>query len=132
GYCVQIRPRLVRTMLVLSNRYYNDVFVDPRRYRMVRPFAFARALLPWIPRPDLWLVLDAPSEVISARNAAACAEESARQRREYRRLLRGYENVVVLDARQPLDKLVAQAERAIVAYLEDRTSQALGLPRNSP
>jgi serine O-acetyltransferase len=132
GYCWRIRPRLVRTMLVLSNRYYDDVLVDPRRYRMARPFAFARALLPWIPRPDLWLVLDAPSAVITARNGTACAEESSRQRREYRRLLRGYENVVVLDARQPLDKLVGQAERAIVAYLEDRTSQELGLPRTTP
>jgi thymidylate kinase len=132
GYCWRIRPRLVRTMLVVSNRYYDDVLVDPRRYRMKSPFAVARAILPWIPRPDLWLVLDAPSELISSRNVELSAEESTRQRGEYRQLLRGYENVVVLDARQPLEQLVAAAERAIVAHLENRTAIRLRLPLIAP
>jgi serine acetyltransferase/thymidylate kinase len=133
GYYWHIRPKLVRTMLVVFNRYYDDVLVNPLRYRMAKPpFAFARALLPWIPRPDLWLVLDAPSDVISSRNVELSAQESSRQRGEYRRLLRGYEDVVVLDARQPMDKLVAQAERAIVAHLEGRTAERLRLPLSEP
>jgi thymidylate kinase len=128
GYCWQIRPRLSRSMLVLSNRYYDDVLVDPLRYRMRRPLALARALLPWIPRPDLWLVLDAPSQLLSERGTELSAEETKRQRSEYRRLLRGYENVVVLDAREPLERVVAAAERAIVSYLADRTAERLRLP----
>lgn len=132
GYCLRIRPRLARSMLVLSNRYYDDVLVDPLRYRMKRPFAFARAILPWIPRPDLWLVLDAPSELLLSRNTELSAQESSRQRGEYRRLLRGYENVVVLDARLSLDNLVAAAERAIVDHLENRTAERLRLPLAAP
>lgn len=132
GYCLRIRPRLVRSMLVLSNRYYDDVLADPLRYRMKRPFAMARAILPWIPRPDLWLVLDAPSELIASRNAEMSAQEWSRLRSEYRRLLRGYENVVVLDARSPLEKVVAAAERAIVDHLETRTAERLHLPLAAP
>jgi serine acetyltransferase/thymidylate kinase len=132
GFWTRIRPRLARGMLVVSNRYFDDVLVDPLRYRMARPFAFARALLPWVPRPDLWLVLDAPAEVISSRSKALSEEESSRQRGEYRRLLRGYENVVVLDARQSLQQVVAAAERAIVAHLENRTAERLGLPVVAP
>jgi thymidylate kinase len=132
GFWTRIRPRLARGMLVVSNRYFDDVLVDPLRYRMARAFAFARALLPWVPRPDLWLVLDAPAGVISARSKALSEAESARQRGEYRRLLRGYENVVVLDARQPLDEVIAAAERAIVAHLENRTAERLGLPVSAP
>jgi serine acetyltransferase/thymidylate kinase len=132
GFYVQIRPRLVSGMLVVSNRYYDDVFVDPLRYRLAGAFTFARALLPWIPRPDLWLVLDAPAEVIASRSGALPAEESSRQRSEYRRLLRGYENVVVLDARQELSPLAAEAERAIAAHLENRTAERLHLPLSTP
>jgi serine acetyltransferase/thymidylate kinase len=132
GFHLRIRPRLVSGMLVVSNRYYDDVLVDPLRYRMAEAFAFARALMPWIPRPDLWLVLDAPAEVINSRNTNLPAEETSRQRGEYRRLLRGYEDVVVLDARQKLDKLLAEAERAIVAHLETRTAQRLHLPLSTP
>ena len=33
GYWMQIRPKLVRSTLVVSNRYFDDILVDPRRYR---------------------------------------------------------------------------------------------------
>lgn len=128
GYWLRIRPKLVRSTLVVSDRYYDDVLVDPRRYRMARSRAFARALLPWIPRPGLWLVFDAPSRILKTRQPKVPVSEAARQRAEYRQVLRGHENVVVLDARQPFDKIVAQAERAIVSYLARRTAQRLGLP----
>lgn len=128
GYWLRIRPKLVRATLVVSNRYFDDVLVDPLRYRMTRPRAFTRLLLRWIPRPQLWLVLDVPSEVLQTRQAEVPADEAARQRAEYRRVLRGSDNVVVLDASQPLEKVIAQAERAIVAELAQRTARQIGLP----
>lgn len=55
-------------------------------------------------------------------------EEAARLRSEYRKVLHRREDVVVLDAGQPLDELSAEAERAIVAQLARRTARRLGLP----
>jgi serine acetyltransferase/thymidylate kinase len=128
GYWLRIRPRLVRSTLVLADRYFDDVLVDPDRYRMRRPRAFARLLLRWIPRPDLWLIFDATPEVLEARHSQVAEAEAARQRAEYRRVLRGRENVVVLDANQPIQRVVTQAERAIVMQLARRTAERLGLP----
>jgi len=129
GYWLWIRPKLVRSTLVVSNRYFDDVLVDPRRYRIERALAFARLLLRWVPRPELWLVFDIPSQALQAREGRELGEEEAtRQRGEYRRLLRGHENVVVLDADQPLDRVVAQAECAIASQLARRTLDRLGLP----
>jgi serine acetyltransferase/thymidylate kinase len=128
GYWLRIRPRLVRSTLVVSNRYFDDVLVDPRRYRIDRALAFARILLRWIPRPELWLVFDIPSEALQARQVELGAEEATRQRGEYRRLLKGHENVVVLDADQPLERVVAQAQCAIAAQVARRTARRLGLP----
>lgn len=129
GYWLQIRPKLVRSTLVVSNRYYDDMLVNPRRYRMDRPRILTRVLLPWIPRPELWLVFDIPSELLQTRQKEAVAdEEAARQRGEYRRVLRPREDVVVLDASSPLEEVVAQAERAIVMQLARRTARQLRLP----
>lgn len=128
GYWLLVRPKLVRSTLVVSDRYFDDVLVDPGRYRMRRPRAFVRLLLRWIPRPELWLLFDIKSETLQARQSALPEEEARRQRGEYRRVLRGHENVVVLDADQPLERVVAQAERAIVSQLARRTAQRLGLP----
>jgi serine acetyltransferase/thymidylate kinase len=134
GYWLWIRPKLVRSTLVVSNRYFDDVLVDPRRYRIDHALAFARLLLPWVPRPHLWLVFDIPSQVLQERQGELGElgeEEATRQRGEYRRLLGGHENVVVLDADQPLDRVVAQAECAVASQLARRTAQRLGLPREA-
>ncbi|HEY7642455.1 MAG TPA: hypothetical protein VH814_22165, partial [Steroidobacteraceae bacterium] len=132
GYWLWIRPKLVRSTLVVSNRYFDDVLVDPRRYRIDHALSFARLLLRWVPRPHLWLVFDIPSQVLQERHGEQGElgeEEAARQRLEYRRLLGRRENVVVLDADQPLDRIVAQAECAIASQLARRTAQRLGLPQ---
>jgi thymidylate kinase len=131
GYWLQIRPKLVRSTLVVSNRYFDDILVDPRRYRFGKPHAFARWLLPWIPRPELWLVFDVATEVLQTRTRQVAAEEAARLRSEYRKVLRRQEDVVVLDASQPIEEVSAEAERAIVAQLARRTARRLGLPDTS-
>jgi serine O-acetyltransferase len=128
GYWLCIRPKLSGSMLVVSDRYYDDVLVDPLRYRILGARLFARVLLPWIPRPHLWLVFDAPADVLASRQSDVSAAESSRLRGEYRRVLRAHESVVVLDARQPVDEVVAQAERAIVSHIARRTARRHGLP----
>jgi len=128
GYWLLLRPRMVRSSLVLSNRYYDDVFADPGRYRLGRPRAFARALLPWIPRPHLWLIFDAPSEVLHQRSQDMTPDESNRQRQEYRRVLRGFEHVVVLDARESTAAIGVHAQQALLTHLARRTATRLKLP----
>jgi serine O-acetyltransferase len=88
-------------------------------------------LLPWIPRPELWLVFDVPSEVLQQRTNEVAAEEATRLRGEYRSVLRRQEEVVVLDASRPLDEVIAEAERAIIAQLARRTARQLRLPDQS-
>jgi serine acetyltransferase/thymidylate kinase len=131
GYLLRMRPRLTRGGLVLSDRYYDDVLVDPRRYRLRRPYALARALVPWIPRPDLWLVLDAPAQALTERQREVTAEESSRLRSEYRRVLRGKDNRVVLDASRSASQVLAAAQLAIVKTLAQRTSLRLQLPQEA-
>jgi serine acetyltransferase/thymidylate kinase len=131
GYWLRIRPSLVRCTLIASDSYFDDVLVDPRRYRMSRPRAFARLLAPWIPQPALWLVFDVPADVLRARQDDGSMEDLERQRGEYRRVLRGRRNVVVLDASQSADDVIADVERAIVAQLARRAARRLGLPLDS-
>lgn len=131
GYWWQIRPKLVASTMVVSNRYFDDILADPGYYRINRSRILARWLLPWVPRPELWLVFDVPSEVLQTRTREVAAEEAARLRSEYRKVLRRREDVVVLDAEQPIDEVSAEAERAIVAQLARRTARRLGLPDTS-
>jgi hypothetical protein len=73
GYLLDVRPKLVRSSLVLFDRYYDDLLVDPRRFRFSRPPWLSRTARPMIPRPDLLLFLDA--RVAHSRKAEVSPQE---------------------------------------------------------
>jgi thymidylate kinase len=99
--------------LLLCDRYYHDLLVDPIRYRYGGPMSIARLIGTLMPRPRLWVLLDAPTEILQARKQEVQAEESARQRQAYLSLVRKQRNYVIVDASQPLGKVITDVEHAI-------------------
>lgn len=125
GYAVRTFPRLVRSTLVLFDRYYQDLLVDSRRYRYGGPMWLARLVGRILPRPDLIVVLDAPPEVLRARKQEISPEEVARQREEYLRLADSLPNGHVVDASNPLDRVVADVEKIVLDHMAARTARRL-------
>lgn len=107
GYVASIRPGLRAGALVLFDRYFDDVLVDPRRYRFRSPMRAARRLARSIPRPDLIVVLDAPVETLRERKREVTEEETTRQREAYVRLAVRMPEARVVDAGRPIEEVVA-------------------------
>ena len=128
GYHLRVRPALVRSTLVLYDRYLVDVLVDPRRYRYGGPAWLTRLVWRLVPKPDLVVVLDAPPVVLRARKQEVTPAETARQRAAYRELGRRVRGGRIVDAAQPLDAVVADVRTAIVEFLADRAARRLRLP----
>jgi thymidylate kinase len=66
-----------------------------------------------MPRPKLWILLDAPAEVLQARKQEVLPEESARERQAYRVFVQSRRDHVIVDVSQPLDQVIADVESAI-------------------
>ena len=130
GHWLVIRPALVRSTLVVFDRYFHDLLVDPHRYRYGAGDALAGLAARFIPRPDLWLILDAPTEVTQSRKGELAAAEAARQRTAYLALSRGLSDAHVIDASRPLDEVAAEAERIVLDHLARRTAQRLRLQKS--
>lgn len=120
GYAVRVWPLACRSTLVAFDRYYHDLLVDPRRYRYGGSPALTRWVARAVPRPDLWVVLDAPVEVLQARKAEVSAEESARQREAYLALARTLDEAVVIDAARPLGEVATEVAQAMLDFLARR------------
>ena len=120
GYWTRVRPALVRSTLVLFDRYYDDLFVDPRRYRYGGPPWLARWLRRVIPRPDVFLVLDVPVERLLERKQELPREELTRQVAAYRRFAIETPNALLLDGGQPREAVVRQARDALLDFLHER------------
>jgi thymidylate kinase len=130
GSWVQVRPLLVRSTLVIFDRYYPDLLIDPRRFRYKGPRWLARLVGALIPMPDLMLILDAPAEVLQARKREVSAEETARQVEAYRefagsKAARG--RAVLVNAAAPVDEVIHACAEVVLARMAARTAQRLGI-----
>lgn len=126
GWWIAVWPLLIRSTLVVFDRYYHDLLVDPLRYRYGGPMWLARWVGKLIPNPDLWILLDAPPEVLQDRKQEVPTAETIRQRRAYLDLVHEMDNAIVVDASQPLDKVVADVNSAILTVMAERARKRLG------
>jgi thymidylate kinase len=99
--------------LLICDRYYHDLLVDPKRYRYGGPLWAARLVGKLMPQPTLWILLDAPAEVLQARKQEVPPEETARQRDAYLAFVRQQRDYVIVDASRSLDRVIADVEHAI-------------------
>jgi thymidylate kinase len=103
--------------LRVSDRFYHDLLIDRRRYRYGGPQWLARLVGVLMPEPDLWLLLDAPMEVVRARKQEVSEEETARQLDAYRSFIKTRKHYAILDASRPVDTVISQAHAAIIDTL---------------
>jgi hypothetical protein len=126
GGMLRILPVRTRTGLVIWERGWWDLRVDPMRYRLSSLPRLIGLLGRLLPSPDLALILVAPPEIVQARKCELAVEEIlAQQERWATALPRGISRVV-LDASQSPDQILAQAREAIIDDLERRTARQLG------
>jgi thymidylate kinase len=122
GYVMDIYPSLVRSTLVLFDRYYHDLLVDAKRYRYGGPLWLILLVSRLIPRPDLVILLDASPEVLYARKQDATFAEVSRQREAYLDVVKGLSHGHVVDASKPLDGVVAESEQIVLDHLARRAA----------
>ena len=129
GYLFVIRPGLRRAGLVILDRYYPDILVDPLRYRLPpSSHRFARRLVALAPRPDLNVLLEAPIEVIRRRKSEVSVAESQRQQVSYRTMFQSIPDGLIVNTNCPAE----QAAQRICAAVRARLSHAEVEQQESP
>lgn len=126
GYIIYIKPVLMRSTLVVFDRYYYDLLIDPKRFRLRRVSWVAKLIGIFIPKPDVVVLLDAPAEVLQARKQEVSFEETEFQRIKYRTLVQKWKNGYVVDASQPLQNVIRDTEGILCNYLAKRVKKRLG------
>jgi thymidylate kinase len=113
GFHFKLRPLLRSQHYVIFDRYYHDMLADPLRYRYNGPMVLARWAARLVPQPDIWIILDAPIEVLRSRKQEVSEQETERQRLEYLLLAQRLPNSHVLDSMRPPEELAQE----IAAFL---------------
>jgi thymidylate kinase len=109
--------------VILCDRYFADLLVDPRRYRYGAPRSWARRAFRWFPAPDrvVFLLADAPT--ILARKKEVAADELERQLAAYRELASHLgDRAVVLDAARPSQEVIDLAAQVVIDEISRRSA----------
>jgi hypothetical protein len=119
-------PLRIRTGLVVLERGWWDLAVDPRRYRLDVPSQLVQALGALLPRPDLALVLESEPALLRERKPELPEAELRRQATAWRAVLPHRVRRQHLDASRPLHEVAAESRKRIVDLLETRATSRLG------
>jgi len=122
GYWQKIYPLKVKSTLVIFDRYYHDLLVDTVRYRHGAGKTWIRIIGFFIPKPDLWILLNAPADVIQLRKSEVTPEETSRQLQSYNELFGKLKNAYIINANQLPDQVIYDVEQVILEHLKRRTT----------
>jgi hypothetical protein len=75
GWCFQQMPAHCRSTCIIFDRNFDDLFIDPKRYRLDGTQALVRLLRPFVPRPHLTFIFEAPARVIHRRKPELSVQE---------------------------------------------------------
>jgi thymidylate kinase len=105
GYFVKILPELGSYHVVVLDRYYYDLLIDPSRYKIRLPHRVMKAFFAVLPTPDIAFVLDAPPEIIYPRKRELNEATIGILLNEYRNLKNEIDNVHILQATNSPEEL---------------------------
>lgn len=117
GYFIKIRPLLVRSTLVLFDRYFDDLLIDPTRYRFGGSQRLIRMITGLVPRPDIFVFLNVSEKQLLSRKNEVSAKELGKQLEEYRAYAATLPNAAVIDGGFSVDEACRRTCEVIYEYL---------------
>jgi len=119
GFFVKVLPLKMRSSLVIFDRYYDDILVDPKRFRYGGNLGFAKFMRHFIPKPNLYFILTSNAEVIYERKQEVSFEELERQIEVYESLVDN-KRYIKIDVNRDVKEIANEIENIIYGKLDER------------
>ena len=100
GYFVKILPELINYNVVILDRYYYDILIDPSRYKIQLPYRILKTFYYLLGKPEIVFFLEAPPEVIRQRKQELTIPQLEILLQKYKNLASEFDNVCVVDAKR--------------------------------
>jgi thymidylate kinase len=120
GWLKNIFPKRFKSSpIIIFDRYFDDIFVDHKRYRYGGKIQIAKVFKRFIPSPDITFILTAEPSVIYSRKKEVKYEELERQVGLYRKL-GAMENFFNINVDAKPDDIVLKINNIIMEKMNER------------
>jgi len=126
GYILRLRSHKVRSTLILCDRTFDDLLVDPTRYRVQASGILCLLLRRLLPTPDLILVLTGTPEVLHQRKCELPMPEVARQQAALARMAMGDQRMVIVGVDGRAEEVATAACSIVLESLASRCKRRRG------
>jgi len=127
GWWLRVAPAVARSSLVVFDRWFDDILVDQRRYRLSAGTGLARLLRRLLRTPDLTFALDAPAEIARARTPELETAEIERQRAVFRALSAEFKRWAIVSSVGAPDDVAREIGSRIAAFMAGREQRRSGI-----
>jgi thymidylate kinase len=118
-YHFSYAPLLRQGYIILGDRFYMDeLLLDPLKRRYNAPVWLTQHVRDILPHPDVYILLDAPAEILFARKQETDFEEVGRLRNEYLKWVQQQPCYYLVDASLPFESVVEETNKIIMAWLQ--------------
>jgi thymidylate kinase len=124
GY-LKLHWNMIRSGLVLTERYYYDFLIDLKRFKLDLPASLPRRIMSIIPKPDLVILLKGPAQVIYDRKQEISLNEIQRQLDKMTALTSEIPNLHEVNIDQSLDNELMEIEDIIIDTLTMRLKRRI-------
>lgn len=122
-----VAPAKACSTLIVFDRYFDDLYLDPARYRCASSRNLIRLLAKWAPRPDLFLIMDAPVTRLMQRRPQSSPMTVAALQAGYARFAETERRAVVIANDKGVDFAVTLAAQEAIRCLARRLQRRLGI-----
>ena len=125
GYLISVHWKKIFSTLVIFDRYFHDILIDPLRFRYGGPYWLAALLVRMIPKPDAIVFLNVPADIIQQRKSEISRDECEQQTKDYIALAKKTKKSLIVDAAQPLNDVVKEVNNSLLNLLANKAETRL-------
>jgi thymidylate kinase len=126
GYFRHVYPKLVKSHVVVGDRYSFDFFLDPRRFRLGLPGWICRLAAMGVPRPGVAICLVADPAEIRRRKPELEEEEIVRYQSRWRDLADRYPWATSVNADEGISQTVKKVKTVVLETLLRKSPEGRG------
>jgi len=106
GYFFIARSLKKNGSLIIFDRYFHDMLIDRRRYRLNCNYLIIYFFSLLIPKPDYFIILNPPLKIIRSRKKELTYNETTRQMQEYIKFANKNKNTLIIDSSRPINVIM--------------------------
>ncbi|KAA3617055.1 MAG: hypothetical protein D8M58_04335 [Calditrichaeota bacterium] len=116
GYYQYVFPKLFKNTLVIFDRFFDDIILDPKRYRLKNVTLLSRIMSFFVFKPNLVFVLKGNPKTISSRKNELSILETEKQQNRMKNLFFDKKNTVFINGDEKIEVISKKVIRNIISF----------------